>query len=39
MTSASGEIFANGVEEGCGGVRELMMTFAVEVGDRWIVKG
>ena len=34
MTSPSGEIFAKGVEKGCGGVRELMMTFAVEVGDR-----
>ena len=34
MTSPSGEIFANGVEEGCGGVRELMMILAVEVGDR-----
>ena len=34
MTSPSGEIFANGVEKGCGGARELMMTFAVEVGDR-----
>ena len=34
MTSPSGEIFAKGVEEGCGGVRELMMTFAVEVGDK-----
>lgn len=39
MTSPSGEIFANGVEEGCGGVRELIRTFAVEVGDRCIVKG
>lgn len=34
MTSPSGDIFANGVEEDCGGVRELMMTFAVEVGER-----
>ena len=34
MTSPSGEIFENGVEEGCGGVRELMTTFATEVGDR-----
>lgn len=34
MTSPSGEIFAKGVEEDCGGVRELMITFAVEVGDR-----
>ena len=34
MTSPSGEIFANGVDEGCGGVREPMMTFAVEIGDR-----
>lgn len=34
MTSPSGEIFANGVDEGCGGPRELMMTFAVEVGER-----
>ena len=34
MTSPSGEIFANGAEEGCGGTRELIMTLAVEVGER-----
>lgn len=39
MTSPSGEIFANGVDEGWGGSRELMITFAVEVGERWMVKG
>ena len=39
MTSPSEDIFANAVEEGRGGVREVMMTFAVEVGERWIVRG
>lgn len=34
MTSPSGEIFAKGVEDDCGGVRELIMTFAVDVGER-----
>ena len=34
MTSPSGEILAKGVEEGCGGVTELIMTLAVEVGDK-----
>lgn len=39
MTSPSGAIFANGFEEDCGGTSELIMILAVEVGDRWIVRG
>lgn len=39
MTSPSGAIFAKGVEEDCRGARELIITFAVDVGERWIVIG
>ena len=39
MTSASGEILANGDVDGRAGVRELTITFAVDVGERWSVRG
>ena len=39
MTSPSGAILANGVVEDWGGVREVIITLAVEVGERWIVSG
>ena len=38
MTSASGANFAKGTDDGRGGVREVMIIFAVDVGDRCRVK-
>ena len=39
ITSASGESFANGEEEGGSGTREVIIIFAVEVGERCNVRG
>ena len=39
MTSASGAILAKGWEEARGGTSEVTIIFAVEVGDRWSVRG
>jgi hypothetical protein len=39
ITSASGESFANGEEEGGSGTREVTIIFAVEVGERCSVRG
>ena len=39
MTSASGAIFANADVDGAGGVSDVIIMFAVEVGDRWRVRG
>lgn len=39
ITSASGAIFAKGDAEGAGGVKEVIMMLAVEVGDRCSVSG
>jgi len=39
MTSASGAILANADETGAAGVREVMMMFAVDVGERCSVRG
>lgn len=39
MTSPSGAILAKGTEDACGGVRDVISTLAVEVGERCIVKG
>lgn len=39
MTSASGAIFAKAEAVGAGGVRDVIIMFAVEVGERWRVRG
>ena len=39
MTSASGEILAKGDDDGAGGVSDVTVIFAVEVGDRCKVSG
>ena len=39
ITSASGDSLTNCTVDGCGGVRELTMMFAVEVGERCSVNG
>ena len=39
MTSASGDNFRKATLPGAGGVIAVTETFAVEVGDRWRVKG
>jgi len=38
MTSASGASFAKGTDNGRGGVSEVTIIFAVDVGDRCKVK-
>jgi hypothetical protein len=39
ITSASGDNFANSEEEGSSGTREVIIIFAVEVGERCSVRG
>lgn len=39
MTSASGAILTNGDDEGAAGVRDVIMIFAVDVGERCRVSG
>ncbi|KAI5307740.1 hypothetical protein KEM55_007543 [Ascosphaera atra] len=39
MTSASGPTLAKGTFDGGAGVRPVTVMFAVDVGDRWRVKG
>jgi hypothetical protein len=39
ITSASGAIFANAVAAGTVGVSPVMKILAVDVGDRWRVRG
>jgi len=39
ITSASGDSFANGDAEGNSGTSDVTMILAVEVGDRWSVRG
>ena len=39
ITSASGANFAKGTEDANAGTSEVTMTLAVEVGERWRVRG